>query len=272
MRAPTVSVVIPVSNDFDDLVRSLSSMQSQHYANFEILIGDDGSTDDIAGLVEGFGDERIKLFQFKEKQMPGRSRNIPMRYAEGLYIAFCDPGDTWLPEKLERQVGLMERKPKVVLTWANAWFENKEGAKELVYPDPVYIKRDPVETLLPENLILTSTALLRRNTLMVTGLFHERMSLGSEYSLWLRIATQGRLHYDFEPGANLGDTRSDLAAVESAEARIKALEDFEYWAPKKHHKDLTQLYLKKAKKAHAVLLAKEGKVGGAVKAWFGKKG
>lgn len=100
---PCVSVVVPLYNKGPYIARTLNSILSQTFADFELLVIDDGSTDDGPEVVEGFSDARLMLRKQQNKG-PGAARNAGLKLARGKYIAFMDADDEWLPTFLERGV------------------------------------------------------------------------------------------------------------------------------------------------------------------------
>src|SRR2546426_5040394 len=102
---PRVSVIIPCFNRSAQLREAVESVLAQTYQDFEILIIDDGSTDDTRVSLENRfrGNPRIRYF-YKNHGGPGPARNLGLGHAVGEYIAFLDSDDLWLPEKLENQI------------------------------------------------------------------------------------------------------------------------------------------------------------------------
>lgn len=104
-----VSVIMPSYNSSRFITESIESILCQTYTNLELLITDDGSTDNTLEIIENYcrKDKRIKLFSLSGNMGAGHARNKSIREAQGKYIAFCDSDDTWLPDKLERQIAFM---------------------------------------------------------------------------------------------------------------------------------------------------------------------
>jgi len=102
---PKVSIIIPTYNRTDLLPRAIQSVINQTYKDWELLIIDDGSTDNTKEIVEEFvkKDPRIRYF-YKENGGQGSARNLGIKNAKGEYIAFLDSDDEWLPEKLDKQI------------------------------------------------------------------------------------------------------------------------------------------------------------------------
>lgn len=105
-----VSIIMPTFNSGATVGESVESIMAQTYRNWELLISDDGSTDDTVDIVEAYAqkDERILLFKLDSNSGAGEARNNSIRKAQGRYIAFCDSDDMWMPTKLEKQLEFMQ--------------------------------------------------------------------------------------------------------------------------------------------------------------------
>lgn len=108
MGQPLISVVIPVYNRASMLPVALRSVLAQTFGDFEIIVVDDGSTDDVAAALGGFDAPCIKLLGHRRNRGAAAARNTGARAARGRFIAFLDSDDEWLPEKLARQLTIME--------------------------------------------------------------------------------------------------------------------------------------------------------------------
>lgn len=109
-RHPLVTVVMPVHNGAGTLRQSVASVLDQTFRDLELVVVDDASTDDTAGIVEGIAaaDPRLRLIRRERSGGPAAARNTGIATGAGRYLAFCDADDLWLPEKLERQLALAE--------------------------------------------------------------------------------------------------------------------------------------------------------------------
>ena len=119
MQHPKVSVIIPTYNRAEYLGEAIQSVFDQTFEDFEILIVDDGSTDDTQQLVLSFHDPRLRSF-YQNNCGISAARNAAIRSADGEYIAFLDSDDVWLPELLESQVAVLDRRPEIGLVYARA--------------------------------------------------------------------------------------------------------------------------------------------------------
>jgi glycosyltransferase involved in cell wall biosynthesis len=113
---PKVSVIIPTYNSASYIIEAVESVLNQTYKDFEVIVVDDGSTDNTHTLLEPYLD-RI-MYRFQENRGESIARNEGIRIAQGEYITFLDSDDWWMPSKLERQVPLMEAIPEAVLAYA----------------------------------------------------------------------------------------------------------------------------------------------------------
>jgi len=112
-KNPTVSVIIPTYNRANLISRAIRSVLNQTYSDFELIIIDDGSTDNTEDIIRQFQekDKRIKYIKHDKNKGGSAARNRGIKIAKGKYIAFQDSDDEWLPEKLNKQVDSIEKLP-----------------------------------------------------------------------------------------------------------------------------------------------------------------
>src|SRR5712692_4293853 len=118
--SPTVSVVIPVYNGERYLAEAISSVLDQTYKNFELIVVDDGSTDQSAAVVRSFTDDRIR-YLYQSNGGASKARNLGVAASRGTVIAFLDSDDVWLPHKLERQIDCLASHKDVGAVYC--WYE-----------------------------------------------------------------------------------------------------------------------------------------------------
>ena len=106
--SPKVSVVIPVFNRPAAVRRAIESVLAQTCQDFEIIVVDDGSTDETPAVVAGLADPRMTLIQHEGNRGGSAARNTGLRAASAEYVAFLDSDDEWLPRKLERQLEVFQ--------------------------------------------------------------------------------------------------------------------------------------------------------------------
>jgi len=120
-----VSVIMPTFNRADTIMRAIRSVQAQTFTEWELIVVDDGSTDDTVALIEGC-DPRLKLIRQKNQGTAG-ARNTGLRAAAGSYIAFLDSDDEWLPHHLELCVGFLEAFPGEQFVTNELWEDLGRG-------------------------------------------------------------------------------------------------------------------------------------------------
>ncbi len=187
---PLVSVIIPVYNKPAAFIReAIGSVLGQTYEPLEVIVVDDGSSQDLSWLRSAYG-ERITLAR-KPNGGPASARNHGVGLARGAYLAFLDADDAWEPGKLEAQIAALERRPQAGLSYSAVAAVDAQG-RPCAGPDAR--KRQPsgaiFETLFWRNVIPTSTVVVRRECFNGVGLFDEAPALISveDYDMWLRIA------------------------------------------------------------------------------------
>ncbi|RMF62359.1 MAG: glycosyltransferase [Cyanobacteria bacterium J069] len=189
---PKVSVIIPAYNALRYLPETIDSLLGQTFRDFEVIIINDGSTDDIEGWFQSVKDPRLKLIS-QVNQGQSKARNVGLENAQGELIAFLDADDLWEPSKLEKQISLLMANPQagVVYTWV-AGIDSEGILRGRI------IKNDAEGNVwkdLTQHNILEcgSTPLIRRTCFEQVGGFDERLPPCEDLDLWLRIAC----HYDF---------------------------------------------------------------------------
>jgi glycosyltransferase involved in cell wall biosynthesis len=160
---PTVSVVIPSFNRAQLLHRAIDSVLTQTYEDFELIVVNDGSTDDLGGSLSHITDLRFRLVSHHENRGSAAARNTGISEARGQYVAFLDSDDYWLPEKLERQLEFMRSPNRCARISCTAYqiISRRYPDGELYFSKPVITEKDmqwgcrisPGTTLLAERAI-----------------------------------------------------------------------------------------------------------------------
>lgn len=190
-----VSVIIPTFNCSRYICGAIQSVLNQTYNDYEIIVMDDGSTDDTRKVLEQFKNKMTYFYQ-KNKGVSS-ARNEAIKLSQGDLIAFLDCDDRWLPSKLATQVKYMIDNPDVAMIHSNVAFvtDNYVMRERLDHIVKRHKGFDIFEELYLGNFINTSTVLLRRNCLETVGLFDEELPLAQDYDLWLRIAAKFNVGY-----------------------------------------------------------------------------
>ena len=201
---PLVSIIIPTYNRAHTIERALRSVTKQSLQDFEILVVDDASTDNTAAVIHQFADPRIQYFRHEENRFAGAARNTGMEAATGKYIAFLDSDDAWLPEKLERQVGLLEGADQDCgCSYTGAIINSESGLKKHTIYQPSWHGDALQAYLLDKFVIWTPTFLFRSELLQQTGPFDTALIRAEDIDLYLRILQQCRLSCVPEPMVEL---------------------------------------------------------------------
>lgn len=189
---PKVSVIIPAYNAAPYIAETLASVFAQSYPDYEVIVVDDGSTDDTLAVLEQFAD-RITLIR-KPNGGPASARNAGLRQARGELLAFLDGDDLWLPDKLAAQVEFCEQHPTAGLVYGEALMFTQDGAEKRIERKIGYTEAPTFWPtfclLLYGDFIPNSTVVIRRACLERVGYLNEDRALIAveDYEYWLRIA------------------------------------------------------------------------------------
>ncbi len=186
---PKVSVIIPVYDRLQYLKQAISSVLSQTYRDFEIIIVDDGSPLNVRDILEPYG-TRVRYFRY-ENRGQAAARNSGIRQAKGEYIALLDDDDTWLPDRLETQVPVLDKNQALAFICSETLIMDAAGhiiGHHRKVPGPGRELRDTFDDLYAGNFISTLTVLIRKTHLLAAGGFDEELRSTEDYDLWLRLA------------------------------------------------------------------------------------
>ena len=200
---PLVSVIVPTYNRTSYLKLTLDSIASQTYSPVEIIVVDDGSPGNDNEVLCGKYNQ-VKYIRIENSGGPAIPRNIGLRDAKGEFIALLDDDDIWLPEKLEKQVAILE---------ANADFDLVHGPCQIIdehgklqdtiigRPRSLNVKHGDVSGRMAGNwTLMTPTPLMRSSLLKKVGFFNEIMpSAGEDREFWTRCSFHGKFYYLDEP-------------------------------------------------------------------------
>ncbi len=182
-----VSVIIPTFNRKHTLKRALNSVRKQSLPAAEIIVIDDGSTDDTAQMLEDcFSD--VKLIQ-QENQGVSAARNRGIEIAKGAWLAFLDSDDEWLPEKLEQQISCLRSQPELrVCHTEEIWVRKgvRVNAHNKHKKKAGWIFKDCLALC----AMSPSSIIIHESVFNTTGLFDESLPACEDYDLWLRITSR----------------------------------------------------------------------------------
>jgi glycosyltransferase involved in cell wall biosynthesis len=192
---PKVTVIIPTYNRAHLIKRAIKSVLNQTFQDFEIIVVDDGSTDNTEEVVKSFNDLRIKYIKHQKNLGASAARNTGIKNSKGEYIAFLDSDDEWLPEKLEKQMRyfkkIEKRRGKLGLVYCDSIWCDEEGRKIAVSNQIWKPKEGWVFKELLKNCFIStaSVVICREDVLIKVGLFDRKFTQSQDYELWIRLST-----------------------------------------------------------------------------------
>lgn len=185
MDDPTrVSVIIPTYNRAASLERAIKSVLEQSYRNFELIIIDDGSTDNTQQIIHRY---RHKMrFYSQLHRGVSAARNLGLEKAEGTWVAFLDSDDYWLPTKLQRQMAFLRQNPHLMVAqtdeqWIRKGVPVNPMRKHQKYSGWIF------ERCLPLCIISPSAVIVHQKVFNTIGVFDESFPVCEDYDLWLRV-------------------------------------------------------------------------------------
>jgi glycosyltransferase involved in cell wall biosynthesis len=194
---PKVSIVIPTYNSAPLLKKALDSVQNQNLKDFEVIVINNYSEDNTVEVVDSFKDLKIKLVNFHNDGVIGKSRNIGIKESRGEWVAFLDSDDLWYTSKLEECLKAIKQYPEADL------FAHKLrtvlGSGEIIGVSEIGSVHDNMhESLLFQgSRFATSSVVARKSLLEKVNGFSERSDFSGveDYDLWLRLSKLGKFHF-----------------------------------------------------------------------------
>jgi glycosyltransferase involved in cell wall biosynthesis len=189
---PRVSVIVPVWNRPVFVRQAIDSALAQECpGGFEIVVVDDGSTDETPSVLASYGD-RIRVVR-QQNGGVARARNAGIAAARGDYLALLDSDDVWLPGKLVAQVALLDANPDAGFAHSDVdeFFETDADRRWSRRPE--ILSGDVLRPLLRRNFVHTMTVMLRRRAIEEAGEFDPRYPPCEDWDLWLRIAERRQI-------------------------------------------------------------------------------
>ncbi len=181
-----ISVIIPVYNAEDTIGAALKSVTCQQVGDFEIIIVNDGSTDnsinEIYAFKKAYPESRITIID-KQHEGVSATRNVGLKIASGNYIAFLDADDVWYPEKTTRQLSLFSDDIDLV-----GCLHKPEEKQAIASKNDKQIKHVSTKEMLFKNFFQTSTVIMKCKVLETTGFFERSISCGEERHYFLRAS------------------------------------------------------------------------------------
>ncbi len=188
---PKVSVMICVYNGADVVMQAVDSILAQTFTDFELIVVDDGSTDDTAERVQACPDARLRFFQQAHLGIP-QARNHALAQARGAYLAVLDADDVADPNRLEAQAAFLETHPEVVMV-GTGYVQADQLLKRDKTVTPPLTDAAIRRAMLRGNPFCHSTVMMRRSAIDKVGFYSEAFPFVQDYELWSRLAQAGKL-------------------------------------------------------------------------------
>lgn len=209
---PTVSVVVPTYNRAHLLHRSIQSILNQTYQDFEIVIIDDGSTDNTENVVNYFNDKRIRYIKHEKNKGASVARNSGIIATSGDFIAFLDDDDEWFPQKLEKQIKKLLNSPQNMgAVYTNWWNISENGSKSIA----IHKKREGYVywKVLEISFVGFPVVLIKKECFEKCGLIDERLPNNCEdWEFLIRVSKYYHFSYINEPLMNRHITPGSLCS------------------------------------------------------------
>lgn len=227
---PLISIIMNCYNGSKYLPQALDSVYQQTFKDYEIIFWDNQSTDNSGEIALRYG-EPLRYFRGEEFLPLGAARNAAIEKASGKYIAFLDCDDIWLPEKLEKQVELLDSNKELGLVYSDTYVIDKNGnlIKSTYFRSIKPFSGNVFKELFLSNFIPILTVVVRRETLGKVGGFDPKYVIAEDYDLWLRIAEHYPIDFIEQPLAKYrfhGESASQKNMVLSYQEEIQIKE---YW-------------------------------------------
>jgi glycosyltransferase involved in cell wall biosynthesis len=194
---PKISVVTPTFNRSSFLKKAIESVLAQTFKDFELVIVDDGSTDNTQEEIECYRVDSRVNYLYQANRGQSHARNLALEQATGDFIAFLDSDDSWSLDKLDKQLAVFQKNPEVDIVHGDEAIIDEHGAVITLNN----MKRHSgliTPQLLADNSVSITTALVRRRCFDEMGGFDTTVGVADDYELWLRFSARYRFHY--EPG------------------------------------------------------------------------
>ena len=226
MPGPFISVIIPTYNSENFIAKTLETLYSQTYNNYEVIVSDDGSTDNTVGVVRSLflqNSSRKKALLINKHEGPGAARNKGIEVASQDWVSFLDSDDLWNHDKLERVVGYILKNDGIDLVCHS--LIAIEGSKETLMNPSKYFnnKIDPFLSIYRENCLYTSALTIKKSILYQAGLFDNKLPSAQDYDLWLRLGMINKIKMGFMEDPLSKHIYREKSISSNVERRLKCM-------------------------------------------------
>lgn len=191
---PLVSVVIATYNMGQYITQAIDSILQQTWKNLEVIVVDDGSTDNTSDVMARYKDNSNVVYIQNENQGQPKAKNCGIKNTKGDFIAFCDADDLWEPNKLEVQMPLFANH-KVGVVYSEVSNIDEYNKRYLKEPNETRHVGIVTNHMLIENFVPFGTSVIRRACIEQNGIFDEEFRMGIDWDLWLRYSLDWEFAY-----------------------------------------------------------------------------
>lgn len=202
-----ISVIIPMYNNSSEIIKTLDTVYNQTVLPYEIVVCDDGSSDNSVSLVKNYFENKKEIIVntkiiMQNNQGAGAARNNAIKNTSGKWIAFLDSDDLWMPNKLEKVCDIIKKYEDINIISHNEYSiysENNKNKKLNDYSNWYNTKQDLFVQLFEQNFFSTSCMVVKKKLIENAGFFDESLRSAQDYDLWLRVSDKQRAYIIDEP-------------------------------------------------------------------------
>lgn len=222
---PKVSVIIPTFNRARFIGTAIESVLAQTFTNFELIIVDDGSSDETSQIVRGFLHDPRLIYIQQNNRGRSHARNRALDLTRGAYIAFLDSDDSYLPEKLARQIAYLDARPDVGMLYTSAICVDDMGKPMAGQPYVAHAEGDIYQLIafFQPLTITLPTVMVRKKVMDQVGSFDVNMERFEDTDLWRRIAKLHRVGAMNEATCLLTTHEDNALASQNPEKIVRAI-------------------------------------------------
>lgn len=218
---PTISVLLPVYNSSAYLTSAVESILKQTFTDFELLLINDGSTDNSLSLMQSFKDARIRLIDNEKNIGLTATLNKGIELARGKYIARMDADDISLPARFEKQVAYLDKHADVAVLATRASFMNTEGEITGEWnDDAVHVSENDIKRFTAFSNCLVHPSVMMRARVLKKYRYRDHLRSAEDWDLWLRLLADGQkihkldeilVHYRVHPQSAMASEKKQLS-------------------------------------------------------------
>jgi glycosyltransferase involved in cell wall biosynthesis len=227
---PKVTVLIPTFNRAHYLPEAIQSIFAQTFTDYELIVVDDGSTDDTVAILAGFRDPRLRVLR-QENRGISAAMNAGLRAARGEYITRLDSDDVWLADLLACETAVLDAHPDVGVVYAKAQAMTKDGAsREHHIGLPLRYPHDALLSLAWGDSTCNIALLARQVCFATAGVYDETLYTHEDWDMWLRVARRHRFIFldrtlaRFREHEHRITSPSSPMFVEHVESRVRVID------------------------------------------------